>query len=520
MHGAMILAVAGIVVKVIGALFKIPLGAILGPEGMANFSIAYNIYALLFVLSTAGVPAAVSKMIAEQSALRRYGEVRRIFGVSLMVFAVAGAAASVILFFGADLFAQIMGSAFASKAISAIAPAVFFVSVAAVCRGYYQGHSNMIPTAVSEVIEAVCKLVIGLGAAFWLTEHGYPSFLVAAGAVLGVSVGALVSAVFLLLQKQDGKRCALGEKMTGRRMILKRLLATAIPITIGASIISLSNVIDSAIVMNLLQKIGYDMSSAMWLYGAYNYAATIFNLPGVVVTTLGVSLIPAVAAAAMRGDCRNISQTVESSLRIAMLFAIPASLGLFALGEPVIFLLYGGHIEEAAIAEAGKMLSMLALAIPFLAISSLTGSILQALGNVKFPVIAIGCGAAVKVLSNWILVGIPQIHIYGACASTLFCYLTIALMNACALAKRAEFSISFTRVFFGTTLCGLLTGVAAKCTIDGFVPLLSAKIAVILSIFVGICACVLCTFVFRVLTKEDFCMVFGEKRITKFLKNH
>lgn len=519
MHGAMILAIAGMIVKVIGALFKIPLGAILGPEGMANFSIAYNIYALLFVLSTAGVPVAVSKMIAEECALHRYGEVRRIFRVSLIAFAAIGAAASLLLFFGADFFARIMGSEPASAAIAAIAPAIFFVSIASICRGYYQGHSNMIPTACSEVIEALGKLLIGLSAAFWLSKHGYSSHVVAAGAVLGVSVGALASAVFLLFRRRrEDSRTETAA--TGRRAILKRLLSTAVPITIGASIISLTNVIDSAIVMNLLQKIGYSVSNSMWLYGAYNYATTIFNLPGVVVTTLGVSLIPAVAAAAMRRDSHGVSQTAESSLRIAMLFAIPAALGLFALGEPVVFLLYGGHVEAAAIAEAGRMLSVLALAIPFLAVSSLTGSILQALGNVKFPVISMGSGALVKVLSNWILVGIPQVHIYGACISTLLCYVTIAAMNAWSLAKRADISISFPRVFFGTTLCGLLTGVCAKLVMDASLVLVPAKIAVILSVLAGIFACALCTFIFRVLTREDFCMIFGEKRITNFLKNH
>ena len=256
MHGAMILAVAGMIVKVIGALFKIPLGAVLGPEGMANFSIAYNIYALLFVLSTAGVPVAVSKMIAEECALHRYGEVRGIFRVSLMAFAVIGGVASLALFLGADFFAQIMGSAVARDAIRAIAPAIFFVSIASICRGYYQGHSNMIPTAFSEVIEALGKLAIGLSAAFWLSKNGYPSHIVAAGAVLGVSVGALASALFLLFRRRkENGRCEAAR--AGRRVILKRLLSTAIPITIGASIISLTNVIDSAIVMNLLQKIGY-----------------------------------------------------------------------------------------------------------------------------------------------------------------------------------------------------------------------------------------------------------------------
>ena len=518
MRGAAILAAAGIIVKGIGALFKIPLGAILGPIGMADFSIAYNIYALLFVLSTAGVPVAVSKMIAEECALHQYDGARRVFHIAMASFAGIGAAASTLLFFQADFFARSMGSPSAASAIRAIAPAIFFVSVASICRGYYQGRSNMLPTAISEILEALGKLFVGLAAALWLSRRGFPVATVDAGAVLGVTAGAAVSCAFLLLRRRGGGQGA-GE-IPSRRAVLKRLFSTAIPITLGASIISLTNVIDSAIVMRLLQQLGCTVEEARWLFGSYNYATTIFNLPGVMITTLGVSLVPAIAASAARGSCADISQTIESSLRVAMLFAIPAALGLFALGEPVIYLLYGGHVEYAAIREAGRMLSLLAAAIPPLAVSSVSAAVLQALGDVKFPMCSMACGAALKVMANWALVGIPQIHIYGACFGTLLCYLTIAAMNAFRLARRAELHIEFSRVFLKTTLCGLLTGVCAKLVLHAARTVYSDKIAVLFSVFSGIFVCFLAAILLRVLTQEDILLFFGKKRITKFLKNH
>lgn len=514
MQGAMMLSVAGIAVKVIGALFKIPLGAILGPEGMADFSIAYNIYALLFVLSTAGVPVAVSKMIAEAIAKGKTGEVRRIFSVSMKAFALVGAIASITLFFGAEFFARQMGSISAHRAIRSISPAIFFVSIASICRGFYQGHGDMIPTAMSEVIEALCKLILGLYCAWWLSKNGFAPYVVASGAVLGVSAGALVSAIFLLLRRKGLKN------EHSKTPVLRRLLSTAIPVTIGASVISLTNVIDSAIVMNLLQKIGYSAIDSMWWFGSYNYATTIFNLPGTLITTLGISLIPAIASARASGDMLSVSSSVESVFKIAMLVALPAAFGLVALGVPVMELLYGGSVEASAILASGRMLSLLAIAIPALSMSSLTSAVMQAIGEVRRPVYSMFFGAGIKILSNLILVAIPQIHIFGACISTILCYIAIAVLNLRYIIKSGGIKLSVIRIFFTTSVCGLFCGFCAKCAMQIFELFLGVKLSVILAILCGMISCVLCAYALKVLTYKEICAIFGEKRITKFLKNY
>ncbi len=517
--GAAILATAGIAVKVIGACYKIPLGVILGPCGMANFSIAYNIYALLFVLSTAGVPAAMSKMISQAEAKNSVAEARRIYKVASCTFALAGFCGSAFLFFGADKLSGFMGSNDAAMSVRAISPAVFFVSVSAINRGYFQGRSDMYPTAVSEVIEALGKLIAGVALAWIIRDAGFDEDAVSAGAVSGVTVGALLSAVYFVFRRDkfDGKTVC--EDVRGKRSILKELISLAVPITVGAAVISLTNVIDSALVMNLLAKNGFSEERAKWLYGAYNYATTLFNLPSAVITTLAVSLLPAISSAYARKDFIATDKNANSALSIAMMLAIPAACGLSALSYGIIHLLYGGGIDAECIAASARMLSHLTYAVPLLAIVSVTNAIHQALGRQNVPVISMLAGAAVKIISNLILVGRPDINIYGAAVSTVFCYATIAVLNIVALKKYPFIEMSISKIFTKPAILGLTVFVTAKWFYAQFGNSFGSRISTVLSVFVGITAYILCAFCIGAAGKEEQKLIFAEKKISKFFNN-
>ncbi len=517
-HGAVILASAGIVVKIIGACFKIPLGAVLGPEGMANFSIAYNIYALLFVLSTAGVPAAMSKMISEAVTLGNYGDMRRIYKISYLSFATIGGAGFAAMFIFAPVFARFMGSPDAAISIRAIAPAVMFVAVSSINRGYYQGCCNMYPTAISEVVEALGKLIIGLAAAWWLKGQGFDDSVVSAGAVLGVSAGALFSAVYFAFFKDAEDYRATGE-CRRKRDIMRELLHLAVPITLGAAVMSITNVIDSALVMNLLQKIGFTLSKAKWLYGSYNYSANLFNLPSTLVTTISVALIPSVSGAYASKNYKILGSTSNSAIKLALLVALPCAAGLYALSHPLLQLLYGGSVEAESIEAAGKMLSILALAVPFLSVVSITNAIHQSLGNVNFPVFSMLCGAFVKLLSNAVLVSNPRINIYGAPQSTVLCYVTIAVVNLIGFKKYPFISLRYFRIFIKPTIVG-----ACVCLSSGMVQryaesVSNSRFLVVISVFSGILVFILTAFSISAVDKNDKKLIFGDKKIFNFLRN-
>ncbi len=515
LHGAAILTAAGIIVKIIGAFYKIPLGAILGPVGTANFSIAYSIYALLFVISTAGLPSAVSKMISEACSRGDYARSERIYKSALGAFSLIGAAGFVIMFVFAEQIGNFMGSKDSAAAIRAISPAVMLVSVSSISRGYFQGRLNMYPTAVSEIIEALGKLVFGISAAWYMKKSGFGDSAVSAGAVLGVSIGALMSAVYFLFLRDRRKRAYTREK-SGSMRILKELLSLAVPISAGAAVISLTNVIDSALVMNLLKHIGFSENETKWLFGAYNYSLNLFNLPSAVVTCVGTTLIPAVSGAFAKKEYRLLDSTVNSALKTGMIFSFAAAGGMCALSNGILSLLYGNFVEEQCINTSALLLSILTAAIPFLSFSTLTNSVHQSLGRVFVPVASILVGGAVKLLSNIILISCADINIYGTAISTVLSYLAIAVSNSLQLRKYDFLDIDYEQVFIKPLIVGGVTFCASFVSVKQLSQYFGNGAAVFISVAVGLLACAVTCFCVRAVSKKEFMLLFRGGKVFKF----
>jgi len=513
-HGAVVLAVAGFIVKVLGALFKIPLGAMLGPEGNGIFSIAHNIYALIFVIATAGIPVAMSKIVAEVEAKGENSKI--VFKKALILFAVMGLTLAAVLFLGAKPFASLMGAESAERAIQTFAPAIFFVSIAALIRGYFQGFSNMIPTAVSEIIEAASKLVFGIGALYFLIKKGSGVQTLAAGAIVGVTAGTAISTLYLLAKS---RRNLSKNTLQPEKGVVARLVKTALPITMGAAVVSLSNVIDSGIVMNILKRVGVSPDRALWFFGSYNYATTVFNLPGFLITTLGISLIPTVSGACVLGKYKEMSSLCENAMKLMLSLACAAAGGLFALSEPILILLYGG-VDSDAIELSANLLKILALAVPTLALSSLSAALLQGLGDVRKPMYSMCVGAACKVFFNFLLVSIPNVGIYGAAASTVICYGITCVMNLCFLSKKRRIALCFSRILFFPTLAGIFPTLSAKFIFSHLLPQMGSLGAIIVTVVCSLLLWGVCIMLFGVVRKVDINRLFNRKGITFFSKNH
>lgn len=431
MYGAAILLMANLIVKVIGAVFKIPLTYILGETGMGLFGTSYTIYTWLFVIATAGFPVAISKMIAESTAMGRAKETDKIFKISLLVLGIIGVLGTGILYLFADTFSFMTTNTFlAAPGIRAIAPAVFFVSIMSVFRGYFQGRQNMIPTAASEVVESLGKLVIGFGAAYLLVGRGveYGS----SGAVFGVSMGAGVAMIMLIVVFMVGRRKETEVKsgeVSRAGAILKRLIVIAFPITIGASVFTLTSVIDLAMIMRRLAVAGIGEKDAIALYGLYSgYAIPIFNMPSTLVSSISVSIVPAIAAAYVKRDIDETQKIINGGLKITTLFALPCAIGIALLSNPILTLLYNNG-------RAASMLSILGYAVVFVSLVLVTNAILQAIGKVWVPVINMAAGGVLKIVINYFLVGNPSININGAPIGTTCCYVLILLLNLIVIAK-------------------------------------------------------------------------------------
>ena len=480
--GAAILAMGILVVKVIGLFYKIPLVNIIGSEGSADFNNAYNIYSVLLTISTAGLPVAVSKMVSEANALGRQNQVHKVFRLSLAAFLTLGVVSFLIMYFGSEQLAGMMHDSLAAAGIRALAPAVICVGCLSAFRGYAQGHGNMTPTAVSQILEALCKLVIGLGLAYWLVRAGQPSHVAAAGAITGVTVGTILAPAYMIFNFVPTRMRE--EKDTqdapdSARRILSTLMKIAIPITISSSMVGIVTVIDSALVQGQIQKVlisdpdswalyqqvvdfaPLEAARDAWqqavssgaaaeavsqlygavelaaenisrsLYGNYSGALTIYNLPLSLMAAITASVIAAVSAALARRDRRGAARITGSALRITALLAFPMGVGLFVLGTPIIRLIF----PELDASVAGPLLSTLGIASIFVCLMLVCNSVLQAHGFINLPVVIMALGGVVKIVTNYNLVAVPTIGISGAPVGNVLCFGLCMVLDLVVIAR-------------------------------------------------------------------------------------
>ena len=447
--GVAILTLSTVVVKVIGLLYKIPMMKVLGEEGMGYFNSAYEIYTFFYILATAGLPVAVSILISENLENKRFSRVKRIFRVAMTLFLILGLAGTAVLYFGSTAFAEMIENSGAAECISAISPMVLFICVSGSIRGYFQGCQNMVPTAVSQMIEAAGKLFLGLAFATWATGRGVGVCRASAFATLGMTLGAGASMLFLLISKCFDKRYNINNvgclrEKKGR--VASSIIKIALPITVSSAVISFTRVTDLFMILRRLQSIGYTEAAANAIYGSYTtLAISMFNLPAAFVTPIALAIVPVLTAAVGCGDKAREGATLNSSLRLCGLITLPASLGLSVFSRPILELVFRG--EEGAINTASPLLSVLGTSVFFSCMMTVTNAILQAYGKERLPMVSMMVGAVVKIVLSYLLIGIPSINIYGAAISTFVCSLTVAAMNFFYIKKCATGLESPVRLF-------------------------------------------------------------------------
>ncbi len=503
--GSAILLIANFMVKIIGAMFKIPLQHLIGDEGMGYFNAAYNIYSGLFIVATAGLPVAVSKMVSESMVQGNLRETKRIYRTAYAIFLAIGIIGSGALFLFADKWAATTKFANSNIAVMAIAPSILFVSLMSVYRGFFQGMSNMIPTAISEVVEASGKLIIGYLLAYLLLNRGL--HIAASGAVLGVTAGSLMSLIILAVIHAKKKK-AIYENIDNTAQpaktgtILKKLLMIAIPVTISASVFTLTNMIDTVLIGRNLDSIKHLISETpVVLYGRYtSKAVVLYNMPPTLVMSLCLALVPAIARAFVVKDMKTVRVTTTQSLKAAYVFALPCAVGLGTLASPILKILF--KTDDAAL-----LLQLIAPAVVFVSMVLVTNAILQATGNVLVPVANIFVGGVAKVVINYVLVSNPAININGAPIGTTVCYFIYMFLNLIYIKKvtKADIGISFwirpllAAVVMGVVayfVYGILNGVLG----DSFIMTLASF--VISGGFSGV-AYLLTLLVFGGVSKED-----------------
>lgn len=519
--GAAILASAVAIVKVIGAIYKIPFGNIVGSQGQTYFNVAYNIYNVLLTISTAGLPLAISKLTSQAHAQGRENQKRKIFRTAIWLFFGLGLVGSALMYFGAAQLAAFMNEPLGYWPIRALAPAVFCVCLLACMRGYTQGQGNMTPTAVSQVLEAVCKMVLGLSLAWYFLQLGKGLDIAAAGAILGVTVGTILSMLFLMVYLATHRdRLPSADTPDSSGAIMRQVLAIGVPITLSNSAMSIITLIDTKNVLGRLHTIPELADSAATLFGQYQFGMNLINLPPSFVFPVTMSLIPFAAAAMARQDHAGADRIISSAFRIIAVLAIPAGVGLSVVGGSALMMLYPAQQADAI--AAGPHMRWLGLACIFICLMNLTNAILQTYGKERIPIITVIIGGITKIALNYILVGNPAINIHGAPISTLCCYMVIVVLNLAFVWIYSPKKPKYFQLFAKPMLASCVMG-AAVWAIHGLVyRLLSGghsayganALATMVSICAGVAVYAVLVVALRILRAEDVrSMPKGEKLV-------
>jgi len=530
LSGALILTLANALAKVIGAIYKIPLNNMLGTVGTNYYNDGYQIYALLFVLSTAGIPVAIAKMVSEAVATGRTNEPKRILKNSLWVFGIVGAVlAALLMIFVEPISNMLLSGETVNYCIAMIAPAIFFVAISSVIKGFFQGYKDMVPSACFQVIEAGFKLV-GLVIVIVMI-YGMDikdPVLLACGGILGVTFGSFAASLFMLIrylcEKDFGKYDPDALPSSSTRSIIKTIVTLAIPISLSSAVMSVTSTLDMIFVKFSLQRFGVagGMSAeaavemAKDVYGAYiGSTSSLFNLPPTITITVGIAVLPFLTSALAVGKKEEAFRNMRSASKVVSLIAMPCALGMSTLSEGIIKLLFKEEFWSVGI----PCLRLLGISIFFVSFVSLTGTFLQSVGRVKISLFTMAVGAVLKLVIN--LVMVEQIGIMGAPMGTFACYGAIFLLNCLFIKKYIGFTMPMGTILVRPLICTLTCCAAAYGSwwvldrLFGY-----SGLWVLVALVIAMFAYVVMVLALKVLAREDMTLLPKGERIGAFLERN
>ena len=546
-NSAVLLVGATVIVKIIGALYKIPLTTIIGGVGRGYFSTAYNIYTPVYAVSMAGLPIAVSKLVSQQMALQNFGTVKEIKKVAIKLFFLTGTLGTAFLFATARPYAKyIAGTNGVIPCILTIAPSIFFCCLMSAYRGYYEGQQNMKPTAISEIIEAFSKLIFGLSISFLFSNHlineyntlgtvlGTKAYSLkqamsmiypytAAVSVFGVTIGTIIGFLYLLIIKPKPAVITNSKSTLSQKEIAKALIYLAIPIVAGSLIQNLSNLIDTATIQNRLEYAlsidNYNLIIKMYsqslsisetaindistyLFGVYNSALDFKNLVPTVTLAIGISALPTMSRAWTLKDSFQISWIINSVLKFSLVIGLPVGLGMAALPREILTLVYGSSNADI-IPIAAPIVKIYGLSMALFAVSGPLISTLQAIGKADVTVKSMAVGAVIKVMLNYILIGKPTYNINGAPISTISCFFVIVIWNLASIIKETKVKIKFKDCILKPFISSGICAVCAFLMFNVTVLKIGNNKAVLLSVIFGGIIYIILTLSLRIITKNE-----------------
>lgn len=569
LKGAMVLGSSMIIVKLMGMIYKILLSNQYGGVGTGLFNSAYALYNPLFMLSTAGFPIAISRMVSESITKKRYRDVKQIHRISVPIFVIAGCICFLAMVLGSFIYIKLIHADNAIFALLCLSPTIFFGCLMSIYRGYFEGMRNMVPTAISEIIEAICKLFFGLTASFLVTKYGMGQFaktgyvfgikcaneveaesaiipIAIGAAITGISLGSLLGFLFLFIRYKRGgdaiTRDELRNSPPPRKSgtTLRIMVKTAIPIGLGSIIMSLADMIDSTLVQvrinNIMQSdpkallgvygslipdsVYYGEETHTFLYGCYGIALTLMMLVTAVTQVFGTTALPSVTAAWTSGNKRQLKKSMETVMRVTTLVTIPSGIGMSVLAEPLLSMIYHGSSVADEVEIGSKVLAVMGISVIFIATSTPLCSMLQAIGRMDVPLKLFTIGMAMKIVVNYILVGIPWINIQGANIGSIVCYGFVTVVALFVICRETKIVPDFVSIFVKPLLAGIICGITAYFSEIFFDILFKQRIATILAVITAITVYIIALVLIRAIKREDILQMPKGNKIVKILEKH
>jgi len=486
LKGALILTVAGVLVKIIGSVNRIVLSRLLGGEGIGLYQMAYPIYLLALSISSAGIPVAISIIVAEKVARRDFRGANRVFRISLAVLAATGVLFSVLLYFGAGWLvdSHFVRDPRAFYAIAALAPAIFFVTILSSYRGYFQGLQMMTPTAISQIAEQFVRVVTMIALAYWLLPRGleYAAAGASFGAGPGAAAGLLILIVYYWRQRPKMKEQIESQPQIEQESgvsIITRIARLAIPVSLANIMLPVVSNIDLLIVPARLEVAGFTVEQATELFGYLTgMAVALINLPTILTASLAASLVPAVSEAFTLGKKERIYQRTATAMRISNLITIPSFVGMYLLATPISQMLYGTP-------NAGVPIAILSIGIFFLGVQQVTTGVLQGLGHTAIPVLNMVISAVVKVAMSWTLTAVPWLGIKGAAWATVVDFGIAAALNLYFVYRYVGFSVDMKDLIRTSVAAAVMAGIVILIYDKTMAVTLHNTLATLVSISIG-----------------------------------
>lgn len=528
-----ILAVAGIIVRLIGMVYRIPLARKIGDNGNGYYNAAYSIYSILLIMSSYSLPTAVSKMVSARLAKGEYRTSTRIFRAAMFYATIAGMAGFCALWFGADYFAsQIIKMPYSSYALKALAPTIWIMAYLGVLRGYFQGHSTMIPTAVSQVFEQVVNAVVSIVAASMLFDVGVKSNLVfhdteysyafgAAGGAIGTGAGAVTALVFFMLlalayrptMRKKARRDR-GAKVESYRAISQALFATIIPIIISSAIYNISNVVDNSLFGHVMETLGEsNLTASHWgvYMGRYHL---LFNIPVAIANSLSSSLIPTLSRAMTERNRRQVHARIATAIRFSMIIAIPSAVGLTVLAEPVSDLLFSGMDNTMLI----KMMAVGSSAVVFFSLSTVSNAILQGINRMNMPIINSAISLAIHIGVLYAMLKFFHMGIYSVVYANILFAALVCLLNAICIARYVKYRQELLKTFLIPSLASAAMGGAAWGTYQLCIKAGNNSVSTAAAIMVAVIVYFVLLILFKGIDEQELKKIPGGTKLVKVAK--